>query len=406
MVGEVMSQLWLTALVALLGGTAVELAARWWIHRRSAYYVLPPGLRLRLEPDPDVLPQLEPVVRFDVNGEGERGDELPRSVDGLCRMLVAGGSQPEGYLLDQHTSWPGALQRLLQQPEHLEQLGASRVHVGNIARSGVGSEALDLILDRVLPRYPRLHTLIILVGASDVLHWLELGAPAAPPPPVRTSDVFRCHPELTFGARRLALMELLLRGRQQWIRPVQVHERACRWIGRARAMRARATEIRTEIPDPAPMLDHFERHFRRVVRRAQDAADRVLVVRQPWFDKRCTIEEAALMWHGGVGQAWRETVTTFYSFDVLSRLMSMLDTRAARVAQELGADSLDLMPALECSGENYYDFFHATPAGSRAIAAAVASAVLRGPRHDVRRDRVRAAVAIGTDAAALQQKVS
>ena len=58
---------------------------------------------------------------------------------------------------------------------------ASRVHVGNIARSGVGSEALDLILERVLPRYPRLSAMVVLVGASDVLRWLEVGAPATPP---------------------------------------------------------------------------------------------------------------------------------------------------------------------------------------------------------------------------------
>ena len=94
------------------------------------------------------------------------------------------------------------------------QAGADRVHVGNIARSGVGSQALDLILSRVLPRYPRLQTIIVLVGASDVLQWLERGAPPAPPPPPRTSDIFRCHPELRFGVKinQLALTELLAEG--------------------------------------------------------------------------------------------------------------------------------------------------------------------------------------------------
>jgi hypothetical protein len=389
---------------------AAELAARWSIRHRGRYYVLPPGLRLRLEPDPDVLPQLERFVRFDVNAEGERGDELPRHADGLFRVLVAGGSQPEGYLLDQDTAWPGALHRLLQAPEHLERLGATRAHVGNIARSGVGSQALDMILGRVFPRYPRLQTIILLVGASDVLQWLELGAPPAAPPPARVADVFRCHPELTFSWRpsHTASVELLRRIRQRWLRPVQVHARTCRWIGRARDMRAHATEVRSQVPDSTPLLAHFDRHFRNALRKAMAHADRVIVVRQPWFDKHRTPEESAMMWHGGVGQVWREHVSTFYSCDVLSDLMARLDARASRAAHELGVEQIDLMPIIEPSAKTYYDFFHATPAGSRAIAAAVAAVVLRQPRREPIGSK-RALVAVDLtdgDAEELRQKVS
>lgn len=371
--------LWTLGLCGLL--LLVECVARLWIYRYGAYYVLPPGLRIRLRPDPEAFPQLEPAIRFDVNAAGERGPEVPRSIRSLCRILVAGGSQPEGYLLDQDTTWPGALQRILEQPANAAALGATRVHVGSIARSGVGSEALDLILERVLYRYPQLHTIIILVGASDVLRWLELGAPPSAPPPVRTSDVFRCHPEMSFGwsLNGLALLELLRRLRQRWVRPIQRHDGTCKWIGRARAMFARAKELRTVTPNPSPMLGHFDYHLRRAIQRAKAHADRVLVVRQPWFDKHCTPEEAALMWHGGVGQAWREEVTTFYSLDVLSSLMKVLDARAARIAEECGVEQLDLMPILEPSSKTYYDFFHATPLGARLIADAVASAVLRRP---------------------------
>jgi lysophospholipase L1-like esterase len=365
--------------VLVLFLVAIELASRWWIHHRGEYYVLPPGLRLRLQPDPDVFPQMEPVVRFDVNSDGERGDEAPRSPDGLYRILVAGGSQPEGYLLDQDSSWPGMLQRLLQRPEHLEKLRVEAVHVGNIARSGVGSEGLDLIFERVLPRYARLQAIIILVGASDVLRWLEAGAPLSAPPPFRTSELFRCHPELTFAwyAKRLALVELLRRWRQRRLRPVHVSERTCRWLGRARAMRASATDVRTIIPDPRAMLAHFERHFRSLLLRAKAHANRVIVVHQPWFGKPRSAEELALMWHGGVGQAWQEEVTTFYSHEVLSALMARLDARTTRIARELNVEQLDLMPIVEPGVETYYDFFHATPAGSRVIAAAVAATVLQ-----------------------------
>jgi hypothetical protein len=359
---------------------AVELAARWWIRHRGHYYVLPPGLRLRLHIDPDVFPQLERETRFEVNSDGERGDEAPRSAERLYRVLVAGGSQPEGFFLDQDTAWPGALQGILERPPQLQRLKASNVHIGSIARSGVGSEALDLVFDRVLPRYRHLQLIVILVGATDVLRWLECEAPRSLPP-VHTSDVFRCHPEGSFGwkPRELAVVELLLGARRRWLRPIQVHARAGQWYQGARAMRARAKTILTTMPEPTPMLDHFELHFRRLLRKAKAHADRVLVVRQPWFDKEFSPEEAAQMWHGGAGQVWREEITTYYSFEVVSRLMGLLDARAASVAKAVDVEQLDLMPILERSLDMYYDGFHATPAAAKTIAAAVAGAILRQP---------------------------
>jgi hypothetical protein len=373
------TDLWMVPVAALLLAAAAELGARAWLRRRRVYHVYPPGLRLRLYPDHRVFPQLEPCVRFEVNRHGERGDEVPPAEDGLYRVLVAGGSQPEGYLLDQHTSWPGALQRLLETPENLRRLGAKRAHVGSVARSGIGSEALDLILQRILPRYPRLQTLVLLVGASDVLRWLEQGAPPSAPAAASTSDVFMCHPELDFRWRpaRLALLELARRWRRRVLRPVVTHQRAGSWIGRARAMRARARVIRTSVTDPQPMLDHFDRHFRGALQTAMAHADRVIVVRQPWFDRDLTADEATQMWHGGVGHAWKEEVTVYYSHEVLARLMTLLDERAARVASDMGVEQIDLRPAVPPTLDTYYDFFHLTPAGAHLAAPAIASTILR-----------------------------
>ena len=80
-----------------------------------------------------------------------------------------------------------------------------------------------------------------------------------------------------------------------------------------------AKVVRTGMPDPSPMLSHFECHFRRVLELARGHADRVLVVRQPWFNRDCTPDEALLMWHGGAGPAWLQEVTTYFSHDVLRR---------------------------------------------------------------------------------------
>jgi hypothetical protein len=360
-----------------LAGIACELAARWWIRHRTHYYVLPPGLRLKMMLDTDTLPQLEATVRLDVNSDGERGNDLPKSARGLYRVLVAGGSVPEGSFLDQDTTWPGALQRILERPRHLRILGASQVHVGCVARSGVGSEALNLIFEKMLPRYRHVELIVVMVGVSDVMRWFEQNAPARLQP-VRVNDVFRCHPEGQFGwlPRELALGELLRRARRRWLRPVDVHHRIGNWLKSARLMRARATVIRDSTPDPSPLLAHFDRHFRQLLHRAQEHADRVLVVKQPWFSRPYTAEEAAHMWHGGVGQAWREEITTYYSFDAFNRVMSMLDERAGQVADAVGVETLDLSHMLEQSLDTYYDAIHLTPKGARKVAKSVSAAVL------------------------------
>lgn len=376
-----------------------EILSRFALRRRGEYFVFPPGLRLHLTPDREVFPELERLVQFEVNRDGERGPEPPPARNGekVYRVLVAGGSQPEGYVLDQPTCWPGALHAALDAAP-ARMLGAARVHVGSIARSGVGSAALDLILERVLPRYPRLDVIAILVGASDVLQWLEQGAPAAPPAPPRVHDLFMCHPEGPFRwtFEGSALVEQLRRWRRQWLRPVVFQPRAASWIGRARAMRARAAEIRETTADPSPMLDHFERALLRVVRRAQQHADRVIVIEQPWLDGPFTPDEAAHLWHGGAGQAWRSDLSTYYSFDVVSELVARLNRRSAAVARAAGAEYLELMPVLDGRLTHYYDGFHATPEGARRIARAVAAALLRRPaRTGVDRSDVSALAVAG-----------
>jgi len=375
----------MSVVVVALAGPAlfivvVESISRLWLQYRRRYYVFPPGMRLHVHPDRSVFPQLPPIARFIVNREGERGDEPPSSTEGLYRILVAGGSQTECYFLDQDAAWPGVLQRLLATPDRLTRLGASRVHVGCIARSGIGSEALNMMFSRILPQYRRLQLIVTLIGLADVTRWIEQGTPNVLAP-MRPTDVFRCHPDGPYGwtPRQWAVRELFSRTRPSSLRRITVDAHAGRWIGRARAMRANARTIHAVIRDPAPMLDHFERHFRGALATAVAHADRVLVVRPAWFDKRFSAEEAAAMWHGGVGQAWREDVTTYYSFEVFSELMRKLNDRADAVARSFDVEQLDLMPFLEPSLNTYYDVVHLTDVGARRVGEVVAAAILRKP---------------------------
>jgi lysophospholipase L1-like esterase len=371
---------WIWAIgLAAAASLLAEMACRWWVRHRSGYYVWPPGKRLEVRLDRNVFPDGERSVRFDVNADGERGGDVP-SPDGLYRILATGGSATECYALDQPTTWPGALEGLLRAPDKLRALGARRVHVGNIGRSYIGSAELDLVLERVLPQYRRLDAIVIMVGAGDVVQWLEEGAPPSlPPARIPAARIFSRHPEQRFGWKpsQLALIEVGRRLRRSLLRPREVEERAGAWYATARRMRAEAKEMRTTVPDPAVMVDRFEHYFRLALSRAKGHAERVIVARQPWFEKDYTAAEAAQFWHAGLGKAWKGPITVYYSLEVVNRLMGLVDSRAATVAVECGVEQIDLQSLVTPGLEHYYDHTHFTPAGAAVVAEALVAALTR-----------------------------
>jgi lysophospholipase L1-like esterase len=363
-------------LVGAVLAFAAEVGSRWWIRQRSRYYMWLPGQRYEMRQDLRVFPQMEPGARIEINADGERGGEVRGNGKGLFRALVAGGSTVECLALDQTTSWPAVLERLLSSPESLRALGAHRVHVGSIGRSGIASRHLDLIFQRLLPQYPRLAAIVVMIGGNDVFQWLAAGTPVKlPPASVTASETFACYPEQRFGwqPKRWAITEVARRLRRFW-HPVK--EKTLTWVVAARQMRAAAQEMRTTVPDPAAILDRFERHFRRILDRAASHADRVLVVRQPWFETQYTPDEVARCWHGGMGNAWNQHIDVYYSFEVVNDLMRVVDARATAIAEELGVDFLNLRALIPPTLEYYYDFTHFTPAGSALAARAIATALL------------------------------
>lgn len=352
----------------------VEGLARLWIRLDRRYYVFAPRTKLELYVDEETHPQLERKVVFEVNSDGERGPRfIPRP--STFRILVAGGSAAECYFLDQQSAWPAQLQARLSEPAALAALGASYVHVGSIARSGIHSSGLELTLKHVLPRYERLDLIILMVGAGDVLQWMIQGAPSSGLPPSTAERCFVRHPETSFGAsvRTSGIAELMRRSRGMFSPHVVRRYNVGRWIGRVRAMRATATDIRRELPDAGVLLADYERNLRAAVEYAKTRARQVLVVRQPWFEKESfTEEERKQLWCGGVGDIMHQPVTTFYSDEVLFAMLRKIDVITSDVAAQAEVDQLELMSVVAPSLVNYYDHFHHTAAGARTIADAVA----------------------------------
>lgn len=358
-----------------------ELALRAGLRLRDRWYVWTPHQSTRMHLDPEALPTLEPLVRIEFNRDGERGTEPPRDLDGCFRVLVAGGSAAEGYYLDQDANWPQVVQELLREPAALERLGARDAHVGNVSRSLVPCEALATMLARILPRYRRLDAIVFFVGASDVVHWLERGTPPElVDGTIPERQMFAVTPRLPWGLHRkdLALWRAFSSLYRARLRPVQERRDVGRQLVDLRRMRAGAKTMIDEVPDPAPLLDYFERHFRAMLRVAKGGARRVLVVRQPWFDRPLTEEETAVMWNFALGRPRSAPVDTYYTHRVVAELMGAVDRAAERVAAEEGVEQLDVLSQLDLDLDTFYDYLHFTPGGARHLAQLVTAALL-GP---------------------------
>jgi hypothetical protein len=369
------------ALAAVALFVASELTCRAWLARHGRYHVWPPGARRAMELDREALPDLPPLARFEVNAVGERGAELPADLADTYRVLVAGGSAAECYFLDQPTTWPEQLRAELATPEALARLGTGAVHVGNVGRSLVACEHVRVLLERTLDRYERLDALVLMVAASDLVFWLERGTPSVlADEPLTTERLFGMHPEGPFGwgPTKLAMRRIASYWRHVLTHPVARRTEVGKSLTAKRAMRANAERIVDDVPDPDPMLDHFERHFRKLIELGLAKAERVVVARQPWFGREYSEEEERRMWQFGAGRLHTDKVTTYYAHAVAWRLMGQIDERAAAIAEELGAEQVDLMSVVARNLEHYSDEMHHTPAGCAVIGRAVAQRILAG----------------------------
>ncbi len=345
-----------------------ELLARIWI-RRGSYRVWHPGKHETMFPDLELHPYLEPKIRFFINELGERGNPRAKSPKDPL-WLFAGGSAVESFMIDQPSTWPE------QFVSHYFQSAANPLPaVANIGRSGVDSGSLLIMFEKLLPLYQkRISTLVIMVGASDILRWLESGAPPATPvAPLSISELFACHPEVTFGfkPRELALFRLF---QQLSERIPREKKNALRWYLRVRTMYLNAATVIEETPDATVPLANFRRNMRELIRQAKCSATNVAVIPQPWLNKpNYTAEELSRFWNGGVGKAYSEVVTTYYSPQVINTLMGQIAAIIKEVAAQEEAILIDVRLSLPAEIENYMDQFHLTPKGSEKFAELLAS---------------------------------
>jgi hypothetical protein len=206
---------------------------------------------------------------------------------------------------------------------------------------------------------------------------------------VPVSRIYGAHPEGPFGwsPRRLALRRIASGWHQRLFRPIHARQTIGKQFIALRRMRAEATQWITEVPDIAPVLASYDQHLRSLFALLKTRAARVLFVPNPWFEGGERDPEARkTMWNFGLGKPHEEQVDTYYTHEVVARMLHRLADRGIELAREAGCEALDLMPHIERHRGNYYDYLHHTPAGNRRVAEVIARAVLEGAHLELDSD--------------------
>jgi hypothetical protein len=379
----------LLALVAtVLAAIGVaEIAARLWFRFAARTYPWKPYTHFEITPDPKVLPQLTACTTFKANSLGLRGREMPNN-GRVFRVVTCGGSAVECFSLDEGEAWPALIEAHLSRPESKAALGVDEVHVLNLAKSGFTNEALGYLVPRVLDRVGPIDVLTITTGTSAVNAWTKAGTPPFAQSPGRAWDDIHWHSETGWGLAptTCALAEIVRRIQHWRTRPVIALRNTGGALAAGRRARMHAAEMREVTPDPQAWVADYEASLAALVQAASRYADRVVLLRQSWFDApHPTAQEQSQFWHGFVGDSPAGDRKIFYSYEAFSRLMAETDAANIRVARRLGIETIRLADAVAPTLENYYDQIHYTPAGARRVAAFVAQYLLHS-RHSARLD--------------------
>lgn len=131
---------------------------------------------------PETMPGVEGVAHFVVNEDGIRGPSFG-SDSGEYRLLAIGGSTTECAYLDEPET------RVHLVGKYLDRTADGRkVWVGNVGRSGLtlsGSRRRSQVpASHLLPQYPRIDTVLTIVGINDLTVRLMRGDDYRAPDPI------------------------------------------------------------------------------------------------------------------------------------------------------------------------------------------------------------------------------
>jgi len=345
------------------------------ISPENKLYIWPPNLRKIFKPMKGVMPGISGPSRLHINSAGIRGDEFNK--DQQHRILAIGGSTTECIYLDQVEAWPYRIQQILNNDQ-------KKVHVwvGNIGRSGFNTRDHIVVMRYIIPQYPRIDALLILLGIND----LVTGISQVPGRNKSEQETFLKvfgHVPGEKGSvlpfyKKTALYNLLRKFKVILVSAALVQDKDGEFYMELRRRRRNASIIRNTLPDLSLALAEYAKNINIMIDLAQKLKTRPVFITQPTIWRAGLPDKANdLLWYGGIGNFQAERVKEYYSVEALADAMSMYNNTLLRVCEEREVECIDLASLLPKDTSVFYDDCHFHENGAWLVAEAISHYLLQ-----------------------------
>lgn len=375
-----------------------ELSLRWFYPRSDRYLVLPANQVTLLEPDERYITGVHGVAEYRTSSWGIRGGEF--GADGSeYRILAIGGSTTQNGYLDQSETWTLVLGDLLGPTA-----SGLRTWTGDVGSSGRTARSHVLQIEALLPQFPRIDAVVMLVGVNDLTTALRQGFGYTPPPslddPVahreQVAQAFaqvpgRLHDRLTAyeaegvnPLKRLALFQLArtvkatLEQSRSGLAQDPFGEIYVTW----RRHRTEAPNVIDSLPDLGPPLAEYRGYLEAIVRAARENRTRLVFITQPTLWRAdLDSEERAALWLGGTGDFQNESGHDYFSAGALEMAMAAYNAELLDVCETFDVECVDVASVVPKDLTMFYDDVHFTEEGSRLVAETLADHFRKRPPY-------------------------
>lgn len=360
----------------------VEGGLRLYLPAPGRYYLQQPYLQRTYDPDPTITPGVNGISRFWTNSQGFQSDEF--SPDDDYRLLAIGGSTTMSILLDQTETWPQLLQDKLNAGNE-----NFRVWVGNAGRRGRSSRENLMHVKYLLPQYPDIDAIILLLGINDLGLRLGQGNRYDPnflaSPGGERSTIYRAfdyrvkQDPFEPYYKQTGIWRLFERlwgpaPDAQVVLDTNPDEDARAGLIRAREKRQQAP-VEDELPNLTPALAEYRRNINTMIDLAQARQVRVILMTQPsLWRPDLTQAERDLLWFG-----WGPDDKFFYSVEALAEGLEQYNEQVRQICRERQVECIDLARLLPQDTTIFYDDVHFNENGARQVAEVIADYLRQHP---------------------------
>ncbi len=366
-----------------------EFSLRVLIPSTTIYSVHNPGTNRSFRPNPDFIPGVSAETHFKINENGIRGPVFGSNSEEF-RILMVGGSTTENLYLDEDEHWPAVVNQLLAQTSD-----GRRVWIGNVGRSGMNSRDHVLHVKYLLPQYPRIDVVVVLVGVNDLVMALGQGDDYRRPvaitdPQAETEQMKRAFalvPGAIYSSKRVrhldpeapfykvtAIWQIAKRAEFVLRNRSQIQDSNGRNIFEWRSNRQQNAMIRTVAPEIEKALTDYTDNLSVILDRIVAQGAIPVFMTQPTLWKQAmTMQEEQRLWLGAIGGEFTEGEgTAYYSSSVLADVMNLYNQRLLSFCDIKKVSCFDLANVIPRNTKIFYDDAHFTRIGAREVGMFVA----------------------------------